>query len=341
MRNRLLPDNVQSARFTTTHGPDLKKISGTLYIGAHPGDEQRILWVNVEDQMYPTGKQSKARLIKASFDHLAFLVYTLWKNAGILPLLHTPNIVVDKLRTGADLMTPGLAGPPFPSKAKKGSLVAVASIENPSVPVAVGTCVIDVSSLESVKGAKGHAVQTAHWCGDELWAWSAIGRPGTNAPQHLEEWLEDGQNGGDLVHQTEDLDLDDDGGEGGGVPLKVVDSTGTTSSDKNPHIEGENAPSNGLFEKVSMPELTTKGKHDVERSFLTNRYYRYRRSFLQSFSLWDSSLQGDEQRSIQLWFRIPAFSVVCHVQSCTAFPPSIYSRAINSSPNQEDHLEKS
>ena len=29
LRNALLPDNVQSARFTTTHGPDLKQISGT------------------------------------------------------------------------------------------------------------------------------------------------------------------------------------------------------------------------------------------------------------------------------------------------------------------------
>ena len=55
LRNALLPDNVQSARFTTTHGPDLKQISGTVYVGTHPGDDQRVLWFKVEDRLYPTG----------------------------------------------------------------------------------------------------------------------------------------------------------------------------------------------------------------------------------------------------------------------------------------------
>lgn len=55
LRNSLLPDNTQSARFTTTHGPDSKKVSGTVYFGAYSGEEQRILWVNIEDKMFPTG----------------------------------------------------------------------------------------------------------------------------------------------------------------------------------------------------------------------------------------------------------------------------------------------
>ncbi|KAI9661937.1 MAG: hypothetical protein M1821_009177 [Bathelium mastoideum] len=245
LRNRLLPDNAQSARFTTTHGPDLRKVSGTVYVGTHPGEEQRALWVNIEDRMYPT-------------------VYTLWKNAGILPLLHTPNIVVEKLRGGADLMTPGLAGPPFPSDAKKGSLVAVASVENPSVPMVIGTCVIDVSSLDSVRGAKGHAVQTAHWCGDELWTWSATGRPGTPAPPHLEGWIKDVPDGDDLANRTEDLDLEEDGGDEGGVPLKAAGASEAEPSNKNPTNGEGNGSKTELFEKVDSPELTTK---DIDEAF--------------------------------------------------------------------------
>jgi len=117
LRNSLLPDNSLSARFTTTHGPDLKLVSGTVYVGSHNGEEQRVLWAKINDRMYPT-------------------VYTLWHNPGILPLLHTGSFVISKLQGGADLMTPGLyGGPPFPQKAKKGSIVAVSTAENPSVPL--------------------------------------------------------------------------------------------------------------------------------------------------------------------------------------------------------------
>ena len=120
-------------------------------------------------------------------------MYTLWQNPSILPLLHTPSIVVKKIQGGADLMTPGLAGgPPFPQRAKRGALVAIASTESPTVPVAVGVCEIDVNSLGSVQGSKGHAVQILHWAGDELWAWSASGKPGGSTPDHLDGWL-DGQ----------------------------------------------------------------------------------------------------------------------------------------------------
>ena len=56
LRNSLLPDNAQSARFTTTNGPDLKKVSGMVYVGAHPGEEQRILWVNIDEKLFPTGR---------------------------------------------------------------------------------------------------------------------------------------------------------------------------------------------------------------------------------------------------------------------------------------------
>lgn len=55
VRNSLLPDGSLSARFTTTKGANLNQVSGTVYVGAHPGCEQRILWINIEGRLIPTG----------------------------------------------------------------------------------------------------------------------------------------------------------------------------------------------------------------------------------------------------------------------------------------------
>ncbi|MCJ1285296.1 hypothetical protein MMC26_004636 [Xylographa opegraphella] len=93
------------------------------------------------------------------------------------------------MRGGADLMIPGLVnGPPFPPKAKRGSTVAVASIELPTVPLVVGICEIDVCALSNVQGAKGHAVRGLHWDGDGIWGWSHGGKPGGSAPSVIHQW---------------------------------------------------------------------------------------------------------------------------------------------------------
>lgn len=232
LRNALLPEGVQTARFTTTHGPDLKQVSGTVYVGAQSGDEARVLWFKIEDRMYPT-------------------VYTLWKQPGIVPLLHTPGFVVQKLQGGADLMTPGLAnGPPFHQKATKGAVVAIASLEQPSVPIAVGTCLIDISSLGSVQGSRGHAVQTIHFAGDEIWS---HGKPGTNPPESIEGWLATKDDEQKLAEKAAELDIDDDNEDQGGVDLD-------NPRPDPPEGLGEDAPANeGLVEQVNVKEMTTKG----------------------------------------------------------------------------------
>lgn len=56
LRNALLPDNALSAKFTTTSGPSLKEVSGTVYIGSHVSGEQRVLWFSLDGQLYPTGR---------------------------------------------------------------------------------------------------------------------------------------------------------------------------------------------------------------------------------------------------------------------------------------------
>ena len=192
LRSSLLPDNTQAARFTTTHGPDLKQVSGTVYVGSHDGEEARILWFTVEGRMYPS-------------------VHTLWRTADLVPLLLTPDAVVKKLQGGADLMTPGLAGgPPFPETAKKDAVVTVASTERPSVPIMVGYCEIDVSAVGEVTGAKGHAVINVHWVGDEAWGFGETGRAVQPVPEEIEGWRKVLESRG-LVEKLEPVDLAEGG----------------------------------------------------------------------------------------------------------------------------------
>ncbi|KAF3022333.1 hypothetical protein E8E15_008914 [Penicillium rubens] len=200
IRNSLLPDNTQTARFTTTAGPDLRELQGIVYVGTHPDGDERVLWFKLEHgpgadkRLYPT-------------------VYTLWHNPNLVPLLYTPEFVMGKLHGGADLMTPGLANePPFPERAAKGAVVAVASVDKHTVPLFVGICEIDVSALGEVQGTKGHAVRGLHWEGDELWAWSSASLPGRPAPEYLEGWDEDETESVEEVEeQMEDLGIADDG----------------------------------------------------------------------------------------------------------------------------------
>lgn len=64
LRNSLLPENCLSAKFTTTAGPDLATVTGSIYVGVHPSEdgtraEQRPLWVKTgDDEMFPTGNYS-------------------------------------------------------------------------------------------------------------------------------------------------------------------------------------------------------------------------------------------------------------------------------------------
>jgi translation initiation factor 2D len=240
LRKSLLPENALSARFTTTAGPDLKQVSGTVYVGSHESTsgEQRILWVKLFDKMYPT-------------------VYTLWHNPRIVPLLYTPLVVVEKMQAGADLMTPGLQrGPPFPEKATKGAVVAIASLEAPTVPMAVGTCEIDVSALDKVQGMKGIAVSTFHWAGDELWSWNPTGKPGIDPPDIIPGWDDEQEEETSLAERTAAVDLDD---QEGGVTLDEI-PTERSEAEKAQSVEGEAAPSNHDFiDVIDDKELTTKG----------------------------------------------------------------------------------
>lgn len=136
---------------------------------------------------------------------------------------------MEKLFTGADLMTPGLIGPPFPAGATKGRLVAIASSASPTVALAVGVAEVDISRLSKVVGEKGKAVRILHWFKDEL------GGSGHEPPAQVE---------GVLVGETGEED-------NGGVSLEGLSITEGGGEEKD-----KTAPAP---ETVADRELTTNG----------------------------------------------------------------------------------
>ena len=154
-------------------------------------------------------------------------------------------------------MTPGLAGPPFPSAAIKGAVVAVASLEKPSVPMVVGICEIDVAALQEVRGAKGHAVRGSHWAGDEVWAWSLSGKPGGDAPEHIEGWVVDDVS---IDEAAKNLSLDDGEDDStGGVSINAGNEQKSQGKPHNQYVEGEEAEAHDQV-SVEEKDLSTKGK---------------------------------------------------------------------------------
>ncbi|PYH30357.1 putative RNA binding protein Ligatin/Tma64 [Aspergillus neoniger CBS 115656] len=250
IRNALLPENCLTARFITTAGPQLREVQGTMYVGTHPGADERVLWFRVDH-----GPGADGRLYPT--------VYTLWHNPDLVPLLHTPQMVMQKLHGGADLMTPGLANdPPFDERAVKGAVVAVASLNRHTVPLFVGVCEIDISALGEVQGTKGHAVRGLHWEGDELWAWSSSSKPGQPAPEYLEGWddeLEEDEDVGEIEEGVQNLAV---GGE-----EATQRAGGEEASDEAPDVPQEEVP------EVEEKEPTTKEIDEAfEKAFLYSLY---------------------------------------------------------------------
>lgn len=117
-------------------------------------------------------------------------------------------------------MIPGMAGPPFPENAVEGSLVAIASTENPGVPLAVGYALVDISKIKNVVGEKGKAVETVHWYGDEIWK---IG--GSLEPPETKQLF------GDLEEVTESVQkLELGGNEGTGETQEEVSEEKTAEA---------------------------------------------------------------------------------------------------------------
>jgi len=192
-------------------------------------------------------------------------------------------MVISKLQGGADLMIPGLAGPPFPAGAKKDAVVAIANLDNPSVPLVVGVCEIDIASLKKAQGEKGHAVQTVHWFGDELWDWSTSGKAGNAAPESIQGWIH--ENNEPFADEMDDLGLDEAGD--GGVPLHEESSAPQANSGKNKELtSGEDAIAEIVDIAEAAGEMSQQGearRSKVSELRLTRWTTDIDRAFRQAF----------------------------------------------------------
>ncbi|KAK9475712.1 hypothetical protein V1514DRAFT_339275 [Lipomyces japonicus] len=137
----ILPSDIRSAKFTA-HATGER---GSVFVGS----DVKPLWIELDDNtIVPT-------------------VYLLWKCPFLIPTVHTWPPVIEKLRNGADMMLPGLI-PPFPDGLVKGSIVAIASADSPTVPLAVGICDLTLTGVTRVQGQHGKAVLIVQVHGDEL-----------------------------------------------------------------------------------------------------------------------------------------------------------------------------
>ncbi|KAK9365318.1 hypothetical protein V1509DRAFT_585440 [Lipomyces kononenkoae] len=142
IKDAIVPTDVKSAKFIAHSTGE----TGVLYVG---DEGSKPLWLKLSDEtLIPT-------------------VFTLWKCPYLVPIVQTWSPVIEKLRNGADMMLPGLI-PPFPSSLKTGSIVAIASNERPTVPLAVGVCNLDLGTITKVQGQHGKAILIVQCYGDEL-----------------------------------------------------------------------------------------------------------------------------------------------------------------------------
>ncbi|KAG8824701.1 hypothetical protein FRC18_010470 [Serendipita sp. 400] len=146
----LVPSSLLSAKFLTH-----LELSGTVVFDS----EGTPIWFQ-----NGTGRLVHTELVPT--------VYTLWKRV-FLPVFTTPQMVIDKLRDGADLMAPGVISI-RPSHFRQlpmeeGELVCIAaySQDGDQPPVAVGQLGMSTKKIEET--GKGKAVLTLHTYGDTLW----------------------------------------------------------------------------------------------------------------------------------------------------------------------------
>ncbi|TGZ76539.1 hypothetical protein EX30DRAFT_312329 [Ascodesmis nigricans] len=165
LRTSLLPPTTQAAKFSTTHGPDLTPVHGTIYVGSPiPSQDTRASWISLS---LPKKLNYTTAPISPNKDVFFPTIYTLWRIPGLLPVVRTHDPVIEKLLGGADLMIPGLVGPPW-TEAKVGDIVAVEGGRK-GVAMAVGILEVDLKEVERVQGERGRAVKILHWWGDEVW----------------------------------------------------------------------------------------------------------------------------------------------------------------------------
>lgn len=94
-------------------------------------------------------------------------IFTLAAHPTLLPTIPTHPHVIHRLISGADLLAPGLAGPPSNLDLKEGDMIAILAT-GCDIPLGVGRLAVDATELRE-RGKRGKAVGLMHCWGDHLW----------------------------------------------------------------------------------------------------------------------------------------------------------------------------
>lgn len=118
-----------------------------------------------ETALLYTTEGEKPVWIKLREGHLVPTVFTLWEAPYILKKLYTPIYTIERLQNGADLMIPGVFDP-LPENCPRGTVVAINTVQSPTVTMAVGVTLTAVSDITDDQ--TGKAAYIVNVVGDTL-----------------------------------------------------------------------------------------------------------------------------------------------------------------------------
>ncbi|ODV90103.1 hypothetical protein CANCADRAFT_43788 [Tortispora caseinolytica NRRL Y-17796] len=159
-------------------------IYGARFTGA-PAAEEHLKGkeLTIQGRIYGTGNGKPLLLAVSrgisSSTVIVPTVYDVWLNPFCVSYVYTPIGTLDHLKNGADLMGKGtFFYSDFPDELRKplgplpkGSVVAVATFDSPTVPVAVGVALLDLDRYAALPRAERHgkAVQIINVIDDSLY----------------------------------------------------------------------------------------------------------------------------------------------------------------------------
>lgn len=114
--------------------------------------------------LYTTGGE-KPVWLKLKEGALVPTVLTLWECPYLLEKLYTPIYTIERLQNGADLMVPGVFDP-LPENCPAGTVVAIHTVQSPTVPMAVGVTLTNCSEI--TENQTGKAAYIVNVVGDTL-----------------------------------------------------------------------------------------------------------------------------------------------------------------------------
>ncbi|KAA8916766.1 hypothetical protein TRICI_001064 [Trichomonascus ciferrii] len=150
-----------------TYGLELEKLPNDAKNKIVPKDLRscKIQLHSGETALLYTTEGEKPVWLKLREGALVPTVLTLWGCPYLLKKLYTPIYTIERLQNGADLMVPGVFDP-LPENCPTGTVVAIHTVQSPTVPLAVGVTLTNCSDITEEQ--TGKAAYIVNVVGDTL-----------------------------------------------------------------------------------------------------------------------------------------------------------------------------